>query len=72
MELKNPITLTTKVGSNEIVRLRPQATKLVKQLQGETGMSASAIVSEIVYQALTVNGVKIKFDVDGDEVVQVF
>lgn len=72
MEHNKPITLTTKVGSNEVVRLRPAATKLVKQLQGETGMSASAIVSEIVYQALTVNGVKIRFDVDGDEVVQVF
>lgn len=66
MERKG-IVLKAKVGSNEIVRLRPKAVKLVQQLQKETGMSASAIVSEIIYQAITFDTVRVEYDVEDDD-----
>ena len=36
---------------SEIVRLRPDAQRIVQQMQRESGLSASHLVSEIIKQA---------------------
>lgn len=44
-------TYPVKEVKSEIVRLRPDAQRIVQQMQRESGLSASHLVSEIIKQA---------------------
>lgn len=48
-------------SKSEIVRLRPSAMSLVRQLQRETGLSASCIVSQVFEKAIEEYGIELNF-----------
>lgn len=58
---RKPIVIDVYESKNELVRLRPKASELVKQVQRETGLSASCIVSQIIEKAIEEYGVELNF-----------
>lgn len=68
---KEPIVLKVKVRKSEIIRLQPDATNLIRKLQGETGLSASEIASQILVKAVRECGVRLEYEpVEDSEYVQ--
>lgn len=58
---KKPIVIDVYESKSEIVRLRPKAMGLVRQLQRETGLSVSCIVSQIIEKVVSECGVELNF-----------
>lgn len=58
---KKPIVIDVYESKSEIVRLRPKAMVLVRQLQRETGLSVSCIVSQIIEKIVSECGVELNF-----------
>lgn len=58
---KKPIIIDVYESKSEIVRLRPGAMMMVRQLQRETGLSVSCIVSQIIEKVISENGVELNF-----------
>lgn len=61
MSKKKPIVIDVYESKSEIVRLRPNAMVLVRQLQRETGLSISCIVSQIIEKTVSECGVELNF-----------
>lgn len=62
---KKSIVIDVFESKSEIVRLRPRAMAMVRQLQRETGLSVSCIVSQIVEKVvkecdITLNFIPVK------------
>lgn len=58
---KRPIIIDVYESKSEIVRLRPRAMMMVRQLQRETGLSISCIVSQIIEKVISESGVELNF-----------
>ncbi len=61
MSKEKPIVIDVYESKSEIVRLRPNAMMMVRQLQRETGLSVSCIVSQIIEKTVSECGVEINF-----------
>jgi hypothetical protein len=58
---KHTIKIDVYESKSEIVRLRPSAMNVVRQLQRETGLSASCIVSQIIEKVVDECGIELNF-----------
>ena len=58
---KHTIKIDVYESKNEIVRLRSEAKILVRQIQRETGLSASCIVSQIIEKAMDECNIELNF-----------
>lgn len=66
--MSNPIVLKAPAVSNEclgVVRLSPEAEKVVRRLKAKTGLSIRYIVSEIITQAENLIDIEPPDDLDG-------